>query len=88
LQHLEDSPTTTFSLGVEPLLTDEEMASILEWLRTGSAHMQWISRASSRLGMYYRFHPRLVRDWLGSLDPLMRAEAVATYFLTGHLNFK
>jgi hypothetical protein len=71
------SPTAAFSLGVEPLLTDEEMASILgvatDWVRSHAMDIPGFER----LGMYYRFHPTLVRDWLGSLDPLMRAEAVA-----------
>jgi hypothetical protein len=78
LQHLEDSPATAFSLGVEPLLTDEEMASILgvatDWVRSHAMDIPGFER----LGMYYRFHPTLVRDWLGALDPLMKAEAVAS----------
>ena len=78
LEHLEDSPTAAFSLGVEPLLTDEEIASILrvatEWVRSHATEIPGFQR----LGMYYRFHPRLVRDWLGSVDPLMKAEAVAS----------
>jgi hypothetical protein len=77
LEHLEDSPTAAFSLGVEPLLTDEEIASILrvatEWVRSHATEIPGFQR----LGMYYRFHPPLVRDWLGSLDPLMKTEAVA-----------
>ncbi len=78
LQYLEDSPTAAFSLGAEPLLTDREMASILgvatEWVRSHAMDIPGFER----LGMYYRFHPTLVGDWLGSLDPLMKADAVAS----------
>jgi hypothetical protein len=51
------------------------MASILrvttDWVRSHAMDIPGFER----LGMYYCFHPTLVRDWLGSLDPLMRAEA-------------
>lgn len=62
---------------VQPLLSDEEIANILaltlDWVRS---HADGIP-GFKRLGAYYRFHHDPIVHWLGGLEVLLQAEAVA-----------
>jgi hypothetical protein len=61
----------------QPLLSDEEVATILvmtvDWLRSHADEIPGFKR----LGAYYRFHRVPFEQWLGSLDVLLQAEEVA-----------
>ena len=61
-----------------PLMSDEEVAQILrvtiDWVRSHSVEIPGFVR----LGMYYRFQPEPIREWLGGcLDPLLEVGDVA-----------
>jgi hypothetical protein len=61
-----------------PLLSDKELACILvmtlPWVRTHAPEIPGFER----LGMYFRFRTKVVEQWLGSLDRLLKAGAVAS----------
>jgi len=61
----------------QPLLSDEEVATILavtnDWARSHADEIPGFIR----LGAYYRFHRAPFEQWLGSLDVLLLAEEVA-----------
>ena len=61
----------------QPLLSDEEVATILvmtvDWLRSHADEIPGFKR----LGAYYRFHHDPIAQWLGGLEVLLQAEEVA-----------
>lgn len=61
-----------------PLLSDKDVANILvmtiAWVRSHTDEIPGFKR----LGSYFRFSSQEVEHWLGSLDPLLEAETVAT----------
>lgn len=69
-----EAPASAFT----PLMSDEDVAQILgvtiDWVRSHSAEIPGFVR----LGMYYRFQPEPVREWLGGcLDQLLEVADVA-----------
>lgn len=62
---------------IQPLLSDKQVADILavklDWVRGHADDIPGLER----LGIYYRFHRQPIEQWLGSLDRLLTAEAVA-----------
>lgn len=77
MKHCSTTDAGSLTPAFQGLLTDEEVAAILvvaiDWVR---AHAEEIP-GLQRLGMYYRFHRPLVEEWLGSLETLLEADAVA-----------
>ena len=64
--------------GYQPLLSDEEVATILamtlDWVRSHANDIPGFRR----LGDYFRFHRDPIVQWLGGLEVLLQAEEVAT----------
>ena len=60
-----------------PLLSDEDLANILvmttAWVRSHASEIPGFTR----LGDYFRFRSQPVETWLGSLEHLFEADAVA-----------
>lgn len=70
-------PAETPVAAITSLLSDREVADLLQvkvdWIRSHAEEIPGFTP----LGSYYRFRPKLIEQWLGSLDRLLNSEQVA-----------